>query len=222
MTGYSEIARKAKFYGIENLTNAELLTLVVRDGKRDVSPKMVCEEMTSDDGLYSRVAKAKNLGDINSFVYGKMTERQELAVLSAVEIGKRIYTTGSTEQVHIASPADAAQYMMGYLRHEPQEIFVVVLLNSKNRVTGMRSIAKGSLTSAVVHPREVLSPAVSMHAAAIIVFHNHPSGNPYPSAEDRNLTKALDDACDVLGIPLMDSLVIGDGRYYSFKEHGDL
>ena len=86
----------------------------------------------------------------------------------------------------------------------------------------MKQVAEGSLTSAVVHPREVYAHAVTAHAAAILVAHNHPSGDPYPSHEDRSLTQALNDAGNVLGIPVLDHVVIGDGSYYSFKEHGDL
>jgi DNA repair protein RadC len=111
---------------------------------------------------------------------------------------------------------------MGRLRNETHEKFVVLLLNTKNRIIKTEQIAEGSLTSAVVHPREVFAPAVVAHAACILVAHNHPSGDPYPSAEDRSLTHALEEAGNVLGIPLLDHLVIGDGRYYSFKEHGDL
>lgn len=86
----------------------------------------------------------------------------------------------------------------------------------------MKQISEGSLTSAVVHPREVFAPAVINHAACILVAHNHPSGDPYPSTEDRHLTEALNTAGEALGIPVLDHVVIGDGRYYSFKEHGDL
>ena len=85
-----------------------------------------------------------------------------------------------------------------------------------------QQISEGSLTSAIVHPREVFAPAIVMHAAAILVAHNHPSGDPYPSTDDRELTKVLCDTGKILGIPVLDHLVIGDARYYSFKEHGEL
>ena len=85
-----------------------------------------------------------------------------------------------------------------------------------------RLFGEGGERLHLLPPREVYSQAVVRHAAAIIAFHNHPSGDPYPSSEDRKLTEALDKAGEVLGIPLMDHIVIGDGTYYSFKEHGDL
>ena len=86
----------------------------------------------------------------------------------------------------------------------------------------VQKIAEGPLTSAVVHPREIYAPAIVNHAARIIVAHNHPSGDPYPSTEDRKLTEALREAGEVIGIPLLDHVVIGDGNYYSFKEHAEL
>lgn len=111
---------------------------------------------------------------------------------------------------------------MGRLRSETHERFLVLLLNTKNRVIQTEQIAEGSLNSAVVHPREVFAPAITAHAAAILVAHNHPSGDPTPSREDRNLTRVLAKTGEIMGIPVLDHLVIGDGVYYSFKEHGEL
>ena len=86
----------------------------------------------------------------------------------------------------------------------------------------VRQISEGSLTCAVVHPREVYAPAVVLHAAAILVAHNHPSGDPRPSDEDKELTRALSRSGDLLGIQFLDHVVIGDGRYYSFTEHHEI
>ena len=175
-------------YGPESLTNAELISMILRKGKRNVSSLHVAET---------------------------------IALLASMELGKRLVLTDVPESEHITSPADAAQVLMGRLRHETHERFLVVLLNTKNRIISIRQISEGSLTSAVVHPREVYAPAIVAHAAAILVAHNHPSGDPYPSIDDRNLTVALSKAGDVIGIPLIDHVIIGNGRYYSFKEHGD-
>ncbi len=122
----------------------------------------------------------------------------------------------------LSRPADAAHVLKGRLRHETHERFLVVLLNTKNRINKIEQISEGSLTSAVVHPREVFAPAIVTHAAAILVAHNHPSGDSYPSIDDRNLTAVLSKAGDLIGIPLMDHIIIGDSRYYSFKEQGNV
>lgn len=94
------------------------------------------------------------------------------------------------------------------------------MLDTKNKVIGTETVSVGSLTSAIVHPREVFQPAILQHAASIAVAHNHPSGDPKPSREDIELTKQLIAAGKALCIPVLDHLIIGDGRYYSFQEDG--
>lgn len=205
-------------YGAESLTNAELISMILRKGKRNVSPLHVAETIDADYGTYRQLAHCQNVDDL-LYRY-PITQDQALALLASMELGKRLVLTDIPESERISTPADAAKFLMGRLRHETHERFLVVLLNTKNRIISIRQISEGSLTSAVVHPREVYAPAIVAHAAAILVAHNHPSGDPYPSEDDRNLTRALSKAGDLIGIPLMDHIVIGNGRYYSFKEHG--
>ena len=95
-------------------------------------------------------------------------------------------------------------------------------INSKNKVLQIEQISEGSLNSSVVHPREVFMPAVLHHAAAILAAHNHPSGDPTPSKEDKDLTKTLAEAGKYMGIPVLDHIIIGDASYFSFKEHSYL
>jgi DNA repair protein RadC len=99
-----------------------------------------------------------------------------------------------------------------------RETFVAVLLDGKNRVLGFNVVSVGSLTAALVHPREVFKPAILANGAAIILVHNHPSGDPEPSAEDRAITERLKQAGELLGIKILDHVVIGDGRYVAFTE----
>ena len=211
--------RMAQF-GPETLANSELLELILRKGKRNTSPRQVAETIVSEDGMYRHLARCHFVREVTERY--NVTEEQASALLAAMELGRRITQAGTTDSEHIASPGEAAQYLMGRLRHETHEKFIVMLLNTKNRVIQIQQIAEGSLSSAVVHPREIYAPAVVNHAACVLVAHNHPSGDPYPSDEDRRLTASLEDAGRVLGIPLLDHVVIGDGRYYSFKEHGGI
>ncbi len=206
--------------GAQALSNAELLAVLIGSGTKEHSALRIAEEMTQGEGLYRQVARWHQVQEF-SHIKG-LGNARAARILAAMELGKRIACASAIESGHIASPADGAQYLMGRLRNETHEKFLVLLLNTKNRIIKMEQIAEGSLTTAVVHPREVFAPAVVSHAACILVAHNHPSGDPYPSPEDRDLTRALEDAGSILGIPLLDHLVIGDGSYYSFKEHGDL
>lgn len=220
---YNDVVTAAKRRGIPSLSNAELVGLIIRSGKQNQDQFRVAEEITSGDGLYNTAARASMVGELNFLTGGKLTERQELSLLSAIELGKRLNGyVASDIYPKISSPGDAASYIMSVMRHETHEKFVIMLLNAKNRLTAVRQIAEGSLTSATVHPRECFAPAIVAHAAAIIAVHNHPSGDPAPSADDRHLTEALSSAGDIIGIRLTDHIVIGDGRYYSFREHGEL
>ncbi len=213
-----DIKERLYQYGPEVLTNAELISMILRKGKKNIAPQHVAETIDADYGTYRQLAHCQSVDDL-LYRY-PITQDQALALIASMELGKRLVLTDIPESDHIASPADAAQILMGRLRHETHERFLIVLLNTKNRIISIRQISEGSLTSAVVHPREVYAPAIVAHAAAILVAHNHPSGDPYPSADDRNLTAALSKAGDLIGIPLMDHVIIGNGRYYSFKEHG--
>ena len=206
--------------GAEVLANSELLELILRKGKRNIAPRQLAEIIVSEDGVYRHLARCHFVREVTERY--DVTDEQASALLAAMELGRRITQAGTLDAEHITSPGDAAKYLMGRLRHETHEKFLVILLNTKNRIMLVRQIAEGSLSSAVVHPREIFAPAVVHHASSIIVAHNHPSGDPYPSEEDRRLTAALEEAGRTLGIPLMDHLVIGDGRYYSFKEHGGI
>lgn len=109
-----------------------------------------------------------------------------------------------------------------FFRGEIHELFLLLLLNGKNRMMRHEIISQGSLTASLVHPREVFTPAVRHSAAAVICLHNHPSGDPEPSAEDRQITGRLVQCGDLLGIRVLDHIIIGDGRYYSFLDRGQL
>jgi DNA repair protein RadC len=118
--------------------------------------------------------------------------------------------------------ADAATLLRAYLRGVDREHFVVVLLDRKNRVIGLNTVSVGSLTASLAHPREVFKPALVSNAAAILCGHNHPSGDPQPSQEDRGITRRLVEAGTLLGINVLDHVIVGDGTaaYYSFADAG--
>ena len=207
-------------YGPNGITTFELLSIIL--GNSEKAQKLLHQDETlfspTLDGLKCIASQ-----DFDGLKFlGNLTKTDAGNVLAALELGRRVISASATDREHIISPGAAAQYLMGRMRNLTHEYFVVLLLNTKNRIIRVKQIAEGSLTSAVVHPREVFAPAVMAHAACILVAHNHPSGDPYPSTEDRSLTKALEEAGNVMGIPLLDHVVVGDGRYYSFKEHGDL
>lgn len=122
----------------------------------------------------------------------------------------------------ICSALDASTLLHTYLEGVDREHFVVLLLNQKNKVVGVHTVSVGSLTASIVHPREVFKAAILANAAAIICGHNHPSGDPQPSREDRTLTTRVVEAGKLLGINVLDHIIIGDGTsaYFSFADEG--
>lgn len=201
------------------LSPEELLSVFL--GSREKAEKLLAPADDLFSGQTSRLSSLSKM-DVDTLRYcGGLSQTTAIKMASMLELSKRILNSSAMDAAHITSPGDGAKYLER-LRYYQTEVFVVLLLSTKNRVIKAVKIAAGSLTSAVVHPREVFAPAVAAHCASILVAHNHPSGDPYPSSEDRNLTRALEAAGNVLGIPVIDHLVIGDGRYFSFKEHGEL
>lgn len=146
------------------------------------------------------------------------SDAQRLA--AALELGRR----ASLQQVELSLPIrggeDVYRYLAPRLSHLPCEVFYALYLDTKGRLLFEAEISRGTLSSSLVHPREVFAPALSRRAAAVLVAHNHPSGDPEPSADDRTTTRRLQRAGRLLGIELLDHLVIGAGEFRSFLEEG--
>jgi DNA repair protein RadC len=203
--------------GATALTDAELVAILLRTGTAEKSALDIASELTADGGLYKRLASITRLNELMN-IKG-LGQAKAATVLAALEIGRRIASAKPVEKIHLSCPQDVAEFLMPRLRYAVKEQFIVILLNGKNKVVGTEVISEGSLSSSVVHPREVYASALLHHAAAIMVAHNHPSGDPKPSDEDREITSFLAQSGKVLGIPLVDHIVIGDGTYYSFLEN---
>ena len=203
--------------GAAVLTDAELIAILLRTGTAEKSAIDIASEMTADGGLYKRLAGITRLNELTN-IKG-LGQAKAATVLAALEIGRRIASAKPIEKIHLSCPQDVADFLMPRLRYAAKEQFVVILLNSKNKVIGTEVVSEGSLSSSVVHPREVYAPAILHHAAAIMVAHNHPSGDPKPSLEDKEVTRMLLRSGKVLGIPMIDHVIIGDGNYYSFLEN---
>ena len=127
------------------------------------------------------------------------------------------------EKPQVRFPAEAAPMIAQYIGESDREVFVVALLTIRHRVIGLHTVSVGCLTSSLVHPREIFKPAILSGSAALLACHNHPSGDPEPSAEDIALTRRIASAGQLLGIDLLDHLILGEaGRYVSLRERGVL
>lgn len=147
-------------------------------------------------------------------------EKKALQLKSGLELGRRLLAAPSTTRPLIKQPEDAARLLVPDMRYLDREQFRVLLLSSKNFVLAMETVSIGSLSSTIVHPREVFRSAIRRSAASMIVAHNHPSGDPTPSQEDITITKRLMESGRIIGIEVFDHLVVGDNRWVSMKQVG--
>ena len=120
----------------------------------------------------------------------------------------------------LSSPRDSAAALMAVLQDEPSEVFAILCLTTKHRIVAYHEVSRGTLDSTLVHPREVFKAAILANSAGIIVCHTHPSGDPSPTLDDVEVTTRLVATGEILGITVLDHIIVGDGRYYSFKEGG--
>jgi DNA repair protein RadC len=141
-------------------------------------------------------------------------------ISAALELGRRLAREGPLERTRIRGPRDVYELSAPGMRDLSQEEFRVLLLNTQHAVVREIPVTRGTLDASIVHPREVFRAAIAESAAAMILVHNHPSGDPTPSPEDRQVTRQLAEAGRVVGIPVLDHVVVGDGRYVSFVEAG--
>ncbi|MBW5447859.1 DNA repair protein RadC [Cohnella sp. CFH 77786] len=205
--------------GAEALSHAELLAILLRTGTRKESAVHLAQRVLHDCGGLRRFAERNwdELTHISGIGPAKALELQ-----ACLELGRRVARSRLPEAAAIASPQDAADLLMEELRRLREEHFVVLFLNTKNRVIGRQTLSIGSLNASIVHPREVFRAAIRRSSASILCAHNHPSGDPTPSSEDVQLTRRLAQAGEVVGIELLDHIVIGDNRFISLKELGCL
>ena len=122
----------------------------------------------------------------------------------------------------LTTPAGCGSILLQLLQDQPCEVFAILCLSTKHRVIAYHEVSRGTLDATLVHPREVFKAALLANAAAIVLCHNHPSGEPTPSPDDLQLTRRLVGAGALLGVDVLDHVIVGDGRYYSFKESGCL
>ena len=140
-------------------------------------------------------------------------------VLAALELGRRLASARPLDKLYFGDSETVAAFLMPRLRYAVKEQFLVILLDAKNKVIGTEVISEGNMSAVIIHPRDVFYPAILQHASAVVVAHNHPSGDPHPSAEDKELTACLVAAGQSMLIPVLDHVIIGDGTYYSFQEN---
>lgn len=205
--------------GAASLSNTELLAVLLRTGVKNDSALRVAEKVLAlykERGLAAITQmSAKELSSIKGVGMAKAA-----TILAAVELGRRLALKAAEARTVVHGPADAASYVMPRFRFERREHFAVLLLNAKNHILALKTISVGTLTSSVVHPREVFQAAIEQSAASVILVHNHPSGDPAPSGEDLAVTRRMVEAGEIMDIPVLDHVIVGYDKFISLKEEG--
>ena len=203
--------------GPKSLSDSQLLAILLRTGRPNSTAVQVAMDLLQRlDGLSGISNRGfEELCSVPGIGPAKATQIQ-----AAIELGLRTLSAPLTTGTRIGDSQDLFHHYYPTLRNLRYEIFKTILLDSKHCIIRDATVSKGSLTLSIVHPREVFNLAVRESAAAVIFLHNHPSGDPVPSDEDRALTQRLVEAGNILGIRVLDHLIIGDRKYVSFSDQG--
>ena len=203
--------------GTQALSLVELIAVLLRTGARGRSALRVAEELVRHFGTLESLARA---GDGQIRQAAGIGPAKLAALRAAFELGARLVREPLPVGAKLTSPEQVAAHFGPRMRGYRQEVFVVLLLDARHRVIGEVEVHRGSLDQSLVHPREVFAPALRESAAAILVLHNHPSGDPTPSQEDRDVTDRLVRAGELLGVRVVDHVVIGAGGHSSLARSG--
>jgi DNA repair protein RadC len=208
---------RLKNYGPASLSNAELLAILLRVGSKGENVVALGTRLLIEFGGLPGLAKAgfPEVAAVRGLGLAKTAQ-----VKAALELGRRLLLASPEARPQITSPADVASLLMLEMGHLEQENLRALLLDTKNRVLGSPTIYIGNVNSSIIRVGEVFREAVRQNATALILAHNHPSGDPTPSPEDVRVTRSVVEAGVLLGIEVLDHLVIGHQRFVSLKERG--
>jgi DNA repair protein RadC len=206
---------KLQRLGAPALGDNELVAVVFGSGQAATSALDLANQVLERTGGIDGLARARH-DDLTQLP--GIGSARAAQLLAAVELGRRTLTRADRHRVQITSPRMVAELLLPLYGNRPVEQFGVVLLDTKHRVMRTTVVTVGTLDASIVHPREIFREAAAAGAAAIVVFHNHPSGDPEPSSEDVALTHRLIAAGVLMGIDVIDHVILGNVRYCSMKE----
>ncbi|NRF39859.1 DNA repair protein RadC [Pedobacter foliorum] len=204
--------------GRRHLTDAELIAILIGSGSRNESAvdlsKRILAEYGNDLDALGKVS-VKSLSQFKG-----IGEAKAIAIIAALELGRRRKDSAATEVISITSSKDAFEVLLPVFADLNHEEFWILILNQANRVIGKQLISKGGLAGTVADPKIIFKTAIEHNAAFIILAHNHPSGNLKPSGQDINITKKLVEGGKMLDLQVLDHLILTDRAYYSFGDEG--
>ena len=205
-------------FGASNLTDIELLAVLLRTGTRGENSLGLADKLLhpafSHEGILNihqwtleQLMQVKGIGRVKA-----------VQILCLSELAKRLAKANAQSGLNFSTPSSIAQYYMEDMRHSRQESMKLILLDTKSRLISDTDISKGTINSAVISPRELFVEALKKNAVSIVLLHNHPSGDPKPSKADVLITRRVHEAGMLIGIELLDHIIIGDNCYFSMRE----
>ena len=203
-------------YGAGRLSDAELLAVIIRTGTKGKKSVEVAQELLS--------RREKNLLNLYRLSVKELKDIPGIGTVKAIqlkclaEIARRISKAVRSREMTLESPSSVAAYYMEELRHEEKEKLLLCMFDSKCNLLGDEILSVGTVSSSLISPREIFRRSLAEQAVSIILLHNHPSGMPYPSAQDKIVTRQVKECGDMIGVHLSDHIIIGDNQYFSFKE----
>lgn len=202
-------------YGVENLGNVDLLSIILRNGVKDISVKEVAINILNN---------VESINDLSSLGVRELSNIKgvgpvkAITLLASIELGKRVSIKEAKANMSLSNKEKIHEVFKKFFINENQEKFLAIFLDNKKCLINYKILFIGTNNASIAHPREVFMEAIKANASAVVVMHNHPSGNVLPSEEDKNITEKLVQSGHMLGIPLLDHIITNGEEYYSFYD----
>ena len=204
-------------HGEGSLSDAELLAIILKSGTKDANSLDIAREILK--GNHNNLLNLYDLSYRDLMQFSGIGQVKAIQLKAVAELSKRISKTNSGYSLRMDNPRSIADYYMEQMRHLKQEQLICAFFDGKNNFLGDAVISKGAVNYAYVSPREIFRYAFDYEAVMFILLHNHPSGDPQPSEDDVHITRRIEKGAQILQLDLVDHIIIGDNKYYSFKEN---